>query len=1207
VDVGTLAATIALNLQPFMAAVGQVQAAVGRLGTNLSGALGPNAQNSINSTRNSVNNLTSSFKDLDRMVSGILISQIFYAGVNAIEDGVTNVVRFSSEMEKAGIAMEYFVGNAERAAGFITNMQDFAADTAFSTEQALQLSRRLMGAQVKPEQIRSVMTILNDANAATGATAQQMDRIVLALTQMKTNGKIAGQELRQLAEAGIPIYSIIRKELGLTADQMRNIGKLGISGDTGVQAVLKGLQDQYQGAADRIADTLGGMWDTIKDDTLFISEKLFEPPMNSLRKFLKGWRDTVDKFRENMTSGGLGGAFEALIPEKALQQTIRNIIAAFRDLAKAGQIVWSALGPGFRQLGRMIVDGLGQILPMVAGVILAFAKLAAGALEAWPWLKVLTAAIAGLVIAQVAAKALMFLWSITRLGAVCTAVAAAVTTLRNAITGLTLVLTRNPIVAAIMIVVAALIYLITTSKAASAWIDKIMAKMSSLGSLFGGDTSGILPVEDLKDAADEADQFNEMIDGLNDSLKDTGKNITKDGDAATKAGKKVKDKFVASFDELYQIPDTLDDVASGLDDLDPGVDMDLGLDHIDTPVITKPEPVEPADFSHFWDDWKMPPIFANMKKWFTDFEWPKLPPPNFAVVTEPLATINSLLANLKLSFEGLGSAVLEGLGDFATNLGNLMNPAIPIIESIGAAVAAFLESLKSFPTLGIEPIKEWASNFGSLFNDALGGVQGAIDGWAINAVGSLAAFAKNALDSLTAGFSVPGVVSISTFAAAALGVFNKWFADVNSAFATWSQNVQTTVTTWASKIQTSLTTWSVNAITSLTDWRMKAEAQFTTWATNVGTTLDTWSTNIQNTFGAWATAVLGGLGLWSTDSQTKFSTWSTKVQTLFSTWKENVATNFSLWSDAVQETMSGWADKTDSTLSKWITATSSDVYDWATNVGGNFATWGNSVINMFNTVSNMAGSTWTAFLRGTSGDTATWANGVSLSFAQLGNAIQDITNGWADASWQTTQSYLSGIAEATVSWASSMLTTLSQWATSAWTAIKNVAKATGEMIVGGMDEVNTTVTNGYNGAKTWAGDHKEVLIGAAVTAAVIGGVILATGTGGLGAPVLLGALALERGGVVDQEQFIKVGEKNRREAVIPMENEGFMRPFSNAVANDLADMLGPQQVTSGGNPSGGSTVNINVGVLVADDRGLKELHRQLERVGISENARKGIS
>jgi tape measure domain-containing protein len=1222
VDVGVLAATIALNMQPFMAAISRVQATVGRLGASLSGALGPNAQNSINSTRNSVNNLTSSFKDLDRMVSGILISQIFYAGVNAIEDGITNVVHFSSEMEKAGIAMEYFVGNAERAQGFILNMQDFAADTAFSTEQALQLSRRLMGAQVKPEQIRSVMTILNDANAATGATAQQMDRIVLALTQMKTNGKIAGQELRQLAEAGIPIYSIIRKELGLTQDQMRNIGKLGISGDTGVQAVLKGLQDQYKGAADRIADTLGGMWDTIKDDTLFISEKLFEPPMNSLRKFLRGWRDTIDKARENMNTKGLGGAFEGIIPEKALQQTIRNIIASFRDLAKAGQIVWGALGPGFRQLGRMIVDGLGVILPIIASIATAFAKLAAGAMEAWPWLKVLTAAIAGLIVAQVAAKALMFLWSITRLGAVCSAVATAVSTLGKAIQGLMLILTRNPIVAIIMVIVAALLYLITTSKAASAWIDKVMAKMSSLGSLFGGvDTSGVLPVEDLTEGAKAADEFNDMVEGLNDTLKETGTNITKDGDAAKAAAKKIKDKFVASFDELYQIPEQLDDVKDGLDDIGngPGMDLDLGLDDIKTPAVPKPTEVPKADFSHFWDDWKIPPFIANMKNWFKDFEWPKLPPPpNFAVITFPLETVNSLLAKLKLSFQGLGDTIVDALGDFATDLGKFMLPAIPIIESVGAAVAAFLASLGLFPSDGINPIKEWATNFGKAFEEALNATQTAIDTWAINVAASFATFAKDALDALTQGFTVPGVVSVGTFVTAAAAAFATWFKDVNTGFTTWAKDVKTTVntwstdiksiiTTWAADTKAKFTTWSTDVVSAMTTWRLNTQTQFTTWATNAGAGFSTWSTAVQVTFGAWATAVAAAIATWSTNTKTAFNTWSTNVQTAFSTWKTNTTANFTIWSEAVQKVMTGMADKTKATLTTWVNATSLAVKDWGTNVGTNFATWGNAVIATFATVSNMAGATWTTFLNSTSLSTATWANGVSVMFSQLGNSIQDITNGWAGASWATTQGYYQGIATATATWASGMLTSLADWASKAWTAIKNVAKATGEAISGTMDSVNTHVANGYASAKAWAGDHKTLLTGIAIGAVVVGGVALAASTGGLASPVLLGALALERGGVVDQEQFIKVGEKNRREAVIPMENEGFMRPFSAAVANDLADMLQPQVVASSGGSGAGSTINLNVGVLVADDRGLKELHRQLERVGISENARKGIS
>src|SRR5690606_7298343 len=130
------------------------------------------------------------FKDVSRVVSGILISQGFYRIKRAIEDVTSAIVGFHNEMNTASIAFEYFLGSAERAQGFITVMQDFAAKTPFTAASALAQARRLMAMSFEPEQLKSVMTIMTDAAAATGATAEQMDRVVLAIGQIKSKGKL---------------------------------------------------------------------------------------------------------------------------------------------------------------------------------------------------------------------------------------------------------------------------------------------------------------------------------------------------------------------------------------------------------------------------------------------------------------------------------------------------------------------------------------------------------------------------------------------------------------------------------------------------------------------------------------------------------------------------------------------------------------------------------------------------------------------------------------------------------------------------------------------------------------------------------------------------------------------------------------------------------------------------------------------------------
>ena len=92
----------------------------------------------------------------------------------------------------------------------------------------------------------------------------------------------------------------------------------------------------------------------------------------------------------------------------------------------------------------------------------------------------------------------------------------------------------------------------------------------------------------------------------------------------------------------------------------------------------------------------------------------------------------------------------------------------------------------------------------------------------------------------------------------------------------------------------------------------------------------------------------------------------------------------------------------------------------------------------------------------------------------------------------------------------------------------------------------------------------------------------------VGLPQIPRIPALERGGIVRKHTLVRMGEKDRKEAVVPLENPEYMRPFSQAVANDLAALIG-----GGGGSQEDRLPIMYVQNLIADERGLRELERRL--------------
>ena len=92
------------------------------------------------------------------------------------------------------------------------------------------------------------------------------------------------------------------------------------------------------------------------------------------------------------------------------------------------------------------------------------------------------------------------------------------------------------------------------------------------------------------------------------------------------------------------------------------------------------------------------------------------------------------------------------------------------------------------------------------------------------------------------------------------------------------------------------------------------------------------------------------------------------------------------------------------------------------------------------------------------------------------------------------------------------------------------------------------------------------------------------------------------GGIVGRDTLARIGEGNKREAIIPLENGGAMAPFADAVAERIASR---QQATITSSSSGEHPYVLYVGTLIADDRGINELKRKLDIVEIQERRRRG--
>ena len=510
--------------------------------------------------------LTAGIKDTKRIISGILVSQGFYALSNALLSAGAAALEFSSSMETASVSLEYFVDAADgtkkaaaQVQAYLREVNEFAARTPFSTDEVLSLSKYMQAVGVAMGQTQSVLEVITDTAAATGATNEQLQRITFALGQMITKGRVANEEIRQLANANIPIYQILQEELNLTGEQISNIGNYWVDANDAVVAILNGLNRRYNGAADRIANTLTGLTDTIIDDAKIIANSAFSGIYDKVVSAATTLRDTLDYWRDTVTSEGTGGLINTILtdidPTGAFGNSVLSTIGNLRNLKDAFIELYHSGAPLLNVLGRSFAASLnvGTI------ALTALLKVSDEVIDALNAMGITTGevgqAIASLVVAYKSAQFVSLLGQ---------ALASAGMSAYGAATGILSLLPAsmqaNAGIVALTGSVAVLIAYLLTAVGIFGMLNNSFSGLSNEG---GSDLNSAWQNEYGRYKA-EMDAYNEQIEKYRESYREpytdmgdsyAGIKKEEDDDTSNSGSSNSKNDWVAAFDEVYDVPD----------------------------------------------------------------------------------------------------------------------------------------------------------------------------------------------------------------------------------------------------------------------------------------------------------------------------------------------------------------------------------------------------------------------------------------------------------------------------------------------------------------------------------------------------------------------------------------------------------------------------------------------------------------------------
>lgn len=287
---------------------------------------------------------------------------------NVLQTASRMLFDFNIQMENAAIAFETLLGSTGKANQFVSDLADFAAKTPFEFQDVQEAAKKFLALSFSAGEVIPTLTAVGDAAAAMGGGAEMIDGIVMALGQMKTKGRVQAEELLQLAERGIPVYKILQEELGLTADQVANIGNMAMPADKAIRALVTGIEKRYKGMMDKMSDTTTGLLSTIWDNLKMIGGQLLGGAFGNLKDSLKSIRDYLNDIVDTVRRGGIKAAFEKFVPED-MQEPILFILGSVKKLGEALKNLWTAAKPILSFMVKVGLVAANFLLPILTGVI----------------------------------------------------------------------------------------------------------------------------------------------------------------------------------------------------------------------------------------------------------------------------------------------------------------------------------------------------------------------------------------------------------------------------------------------------------------------------------------------------------------------------------------------------------------------------------------------------------------------------------------------------------------------------------------------------------------------------------------------------------------------------------------------------------------------------------------------------------------------
>lgn len=245
--------------------------------------------------------MTEAKKSVDLLSTAF--SSIAALGVGATLLNVgKSALKASSDYEQAQVQFGVMLNSAEKAEKLVGKLQNMANVTPFETQDLLNASKTLLNFNIALEDVMPDLQMLGDI---AGGDRQRMQSLTLAFAQMSSAGRLMGQDLLQMINAGFNPLQQISEETDKSIGELKKEMEEGkISVEMVTQAFRNAASEggRFYGMMDKQSQTLEGVMSTMSDAYTLMTRSISDLALPAIKAQVKETTKLIEKTTENINS-----------------------------------------------------------------------------------------------------------------------------------------------------------------------------------------------------------------------------------------------------------------------------------------------------------------------------------------------------------------------------------------------------------------------------------------------------------------------------------------------------------------------------------------------------------------------------------------------------------------------------------------------------------------------------------------------------------------------------------------------------------------------------------------------------------------------------------------------------------------------------------------------------------------------------------------